>query len=71
MRQAFETYLDTIPPQQARTRQVFYGVKDVVGRKGFGIGSAGLPAYNVLIEGDNQALENDIVLSMKQGNIPR
>ena len=26
-------------------------VKDVVGRKGFGIGSAGLPAFNLLIEG--------------------
>jgi uncharacterized protein (DUF2252 family) len=42
----------------------------VVGRAGFGIGSAGLPAYNVLIEGFNQALENDVVLSVKQGNIP-
>jgi uncharacterized protein (DUF2252 family) len=41
-----------------------------VGRSGFGIGSAGLPAYNVLIEGFNQALENDVVLSMKQANIP-
>ena len=28
-------------------------VKDVVGRSGFGIGRAGLPAYNVLIEGFN------------------
>jgi uncharacterized protein (DUF2252 family) len=44
-------------------------VKDIVGRKGFGIGSAGLPAYNVLIEGPTQALENDVVLSMKQGNV--
>ena len=48
---------------------VFYDIKDVIGRKGFGIGSAGLPAYNVLIEGFNQALENDIVLSIKQGNV--
>ena len=36
---------------------------------GFGIGSAGLPAYNLLVEGHTQALENDIVLSMKQGNV--
>ncbi|MDF2830767.1 MAG: hypothetical protein K0R01_4050, partial [Mycobacterium sp.] len=36
---------------------------------GFGIGSAGLPAYTVLIEGYNQALDNDVVLSMKQGNV--
>jgi uncharacterized protein (DUF2252 family) len=34
-----------------------------------GIGSAGLPAYTVLIEGFNQALDNDAVLSMKQGNV--
>lgn len=40
-----------------------------MGRQGFGIGSAGLPAYNVLIEGANEALENDIVLSLKQGNL--
>ncbi len=44
-------------------------MKDVVGRKGFGIGSAGLPAYNLLIEGPSQALENDVMLSMKQGNV--
>ncbi len=65
---AFSRYLETIP---ARNRQhsVSYTVKDVVGRSGFGIGSAGLPAYNLLVEGRSQALENDVVLSMKQGNI--
>ena len=49
--------------------RIAYDVKDIVGRTGFGIGSAGLPSYNVLIEGFNQALDNDIVLSMKQGNV--
>jgi uncharacterized protein (DUF2252 family) len=48
---------------------VSYSVKDVVGRAGFGIGSAGLPAYSLLVEGRTQALENDVVLSMKQGNV--
>lgn len=67
---AFGRYLETIPPDKRATRPVFYDVKDVVASTGFGIGSAGLPAYNVLIEGFNQALENDIVLSMKQGNHP-
>ncbi|WP_322938432.1 DUF2252 domain-containing protein [Nocardioides bizhenqiangii] len=67
---AFERYLETIPPDKRSSRRVFYDVKDVVASTGFGIGSAGLPAYNVLIEGFNQALENDIVLSMKQGNHP-
>ncbi len=66
---AFRRYLDSIPESKRERHAVFYDVKDIVGRKGFGIGSAGLPAYNVLIEGYNQALENDIVLTMKQGNV--
>jgi uncharacterized protein (DUF2252 family) len=66
---AYKRYLKTIPDSKRERHQVFYDVKDVVGRKGFGIGSAGLPAYNVLIEGYNQAHENDIVLTMKQGNV--
>jgi uncharacterized protein (DUF2252 family) len=41
-----------------------------VGRTGFGIGSAGLRAYNLLVEGRSQALENDVVLSMKQAQTP-
>ncbi|MBY0289387.1 MAG: DUF2252 domain-containing protein [Mycobacteriaceae bacterium] len=65
---AFEAYQETIPKSK-RFREVAYDVKDIVGRTGFGIGSAGLPSYNVLIEGFNQALDNDIVLSMKQGNV--
>ncbi|MDQ3104815.1 MAG: DUF2252 domain-containing protein [Actinomycetota bacterium] len=70
--QAFQEYLETVPEDRRRSHSHtgFYHVKDVVGRSGFGIGSAGLPAYNVLIEGHDQALENDIVLSMKQGNVP-
>jgi uncharacterized protein (DUF2252 family) len=65
---AFEAYLNTIP-EAKRFRSLTYQVKDTVGRQGFGIGSAGLPAYNVLVEGPTQALENDVVLSMKQGNV--
>lgn len=66
---AVARYVDGIPPGKRSTRPVFYRIKDLVGRKGFGIGSAGLPAYNVLIEGHTQALENDVVLSIKQGNV--
>ena len=65
---AYADYLETIP-EQKRQHSVSYQVKDVVGRTGFGIGSAGLPAYSLLVEGRSQALENDVVLSMKQGNI--
>jgi uncharacterized protein (DUF2252 family) len=65
---AYQAYLETIP-ETKRFRSLTYEVKDIVGRQGFGIGSAGLPAYNVLVEGPTQALENDVVLSMKQGNV--
>jgi uncharacterized protein (DUF2252 family) len=67
---AFEGYLATIPDDKRFDRGLFYDVRDVVGKSGFGIGSAGLPAYNVLVEGYSQALDNDVVLSMKQANVP-
>ncbi len=67
---AFRSYLDTIPPSKRFDRKLFYELRDVVGKSGFGIGSAGLPAYNLLVEGYSQALDNDVVLSMKQANIP-
>lgn len=62
---AYARYLETIPSDK-RLPAASYRVVDVVGRSGFGIGSAGLPAYNVLIEGFSEALDNDVVLSMKQ-----
>jgi uncharacterized protein (DUF2252 family) len=67
---AFRDYLETIPESKRFDRDLFYEVRDIVGKKGFGIGSAGLPAYNVLVEGFSQALDNDVVLSMKQANVP-
>lgn len=68
VRQAYTRYLDTIP-EDKRFGSITYTVKDIVGRKGFGVGSAELPAYNILVEGRTEALENDVVLSMKQGNV--
>src|SRR5690349_13740893 len=67
---AFRGYLDTIPEDKRFDRELFYELRDVVGKSGLGIGSAGLPAYNVLVEGYSQALDNDVVLSMKQANVP-
>jgi uncharacterized protein (DUF2252 family) len=67
--EALERYKATLPPRPWR-REVAYDVKDLIGTGGFGIGSAGLPAYNVLLEGYDEALENDVVLSIKQGNVP-
>ncbi|WP_344154961.1 DUF2252 domain-containing protein [Nocardioides koreensis] len=67
---AFEAYLDTIPEDKRFDRELFYELRDVAGKSGFGIGSAGLPAYNLLVEGYSQALDNDVLLSMKQANVP-
>lgn len=67
---AFERYLETIPDDKRFDREPFYELLDVVGVSGFGIGSAGLPAYNLLVEGYSQALDNDVVLSMKMANVP-
>jgi uncharacterized protein (DUF2252 family) len=68
--EAFTSYLETIPASKRFDRELFYDLRDVVGKSGFGIGSAGLPAYNLLVEGYSQALDNDVVLSMKQANVP-
>jgi len=67
---AFEGYLESIPEDKRFDRRLFYAVRDVVGKSGFGIGSAGLPAYNLLVEGYSEALDDDVVLSMKQANVP-
>lgn len=67
--EAYRRYRDTIPADKRRG-DLFYELRDVVGKSGFGIGSAGLPAYSLLIEGHSQALDNDVVLSMKQANVP-
>ena len=67
---AYAAYLETIPRSKRSQRAIFYDLRDLIGKTGFGIGSAGLPAYNLLIEGVSQALDNDVVLSMKQANVP-
>lgn len=62
---AFSQYLTSIPKgkRQAAAR---YQVKDVIARRGMGIGSAGLPSFTFLLEGETEALENDILVYMKQ-----
>ncbi|MFB6836513.1 DUF2252 domain-containing protein [Streptomyces sp. NPDC056361] len=66
---AFDGYLETLP-ESSLARPDSYRVKDVVGRRGIGIGSAGLPSYNVLLEGNSDALENDVVIYLKQAQTP-
>jgi len=68
--EAFDRYLETLPAGSATQRPVAVRIKDVVMRKGVGIGSAGLPSYNLLLEGSTQALENDVVIYMKQAQVP-
>ncbi|MFF5443641.1 DUF2252 domain-containing protein [Streptomyces sp. NPDC012888] len=66
---AFDGYLETLP-EESLVRPDSYRVKDVVGRRGVGIGSAGLPSYNILLEGHSDALENDVVIYLKQAQVP-
>lgn len=65
--EAFHNYLSTLPEHR---RKLEHTIKDVVLRKGVGIGSAGLPSYNLLLEGHTQALENDVIIYMKQAQTP-
>ncbi|MEH1126528.1 DUF2252 domain-containing protein [Micromonospora sp. CPCC 206061] len=67
---AFEHYLTTLPVGIEAHRPIASHIKDVVLRKGVGIGSAGLPSYNLLLEGHTQALENDVVIYVKQAQVP-
>ena len=67
---AYETYLDTIPEAKRQQSASPTRSRTSSGASGFGIGSAGLRAYNLLVEGRTQALENDVVLSMKQAQTP-
>jgi uncharacterized protein (DUF2252 family) len=67
VRTAFTRYVDTVP--DATRGGVTFDVLDAVRLAGLGVGSAGLPAYSVLIEGYSQALDNDVVLTLKQGNV--
>lgn len=57
-------YFTTIPLRKRRSI-MNYEVKDIAQRLGLGIGSAGLTIYSILLEGETQALENDILISMK------
>ena len=66
--EAFVEYLQTIPTSK-RFNRLSYNIKDIVSRRGVGIGSAGLPSYNILVEGPTQALENDIIIYMKQAQV--
>lgn len=61
----FESYLKTVP-QERRRPESEYRIKDATATQGFGIGSAGLRMFSLLLEGADETLENDIILALKQ-----
>lgn len=63
---AFRVYAGTIPGEDGALEA---RLKDVIAREGIGIGSAGLPSYNLLLEGHTEALENDVLIYMKQAQV--
>ncbi|CAF3737249.1 unnamed protein product [Rotaria sp. Silwood1] len=69
---AFNTiYRESIPKSKENkgspsSRSISYKIKDIVQCPSRGIGSAGAASYSILVEGLTEALENDVVLSMKQ-----
>ncbi len=66
---AFEGYQRHDPEDEEVPRESPTTSRTSSAGPGAGSAAPGLPTYNVLIEGFNQALDNDIVLSMKQGNV--
>lgn len=61
---AMESYFQSIPTRKKRAK-INYKIKSIARRKGLGIGSAGLLILSILLEGETEALENDILISMK------
>ncbi len=65
---AFNRYLKTIPKRK-KFEKGDYVVKDIMLKRGMGIGSAGSASFNLLLEGPSEALENDIIIYMKPGQV--
>ncbi|MFM7641835.1 MAG: DUF2252 domain-containing protein [Cyanobium sp.] len=61
---AFSTYRQTIH-QGDQQPEITFKIKDMMQIGRAGIGSAGLLFYSVLLEGETQALENDLIIGMK------
>jgi uncharacterized protein (DUF2252 family) len=60
--EAFGQYIKTLP----KIPKEECNIKDLIGKRGVGIGSAGLPTFNILIDGSSEALENDRIIYLKQ-----
>lgn len=64
---AFARYLATL---RGPVRPVSARIKDIKLRTDAGIGSAGIPSYSLLLEGDTQTLDTNVILYMKQARTP-
>ncbi|MCA0968982.1 DUF2252 domain-containing protein [Halobacillus litoralis] len=70
LRNAWGDYIASLDPD-ARQEDSFYEIKDVVKKKGSGIGSTGLERYYILIDGhDSDQHHDDIILEAKEARTP-
>ncbi|SDJ24834.1 DUF2252 domain-containing protein [Salimicrobium halophilum] len=68
--EAWPQYLDSLAEETYRGES-HYEIKDIVKKKGAGIGSTGLKRFYVLIEGKHDdAHEDDIILEVKEARTP-
>ena len=67
---SWKDYIKSLDPT-SRQNEAFYRIKDVVKKKGSGIGSTGLERYYILIEGEHSGdHQDDIILEAKEARTP-
>lgn len=67
---AWKDYISSLNPDSKR-EDAFYQIKDIVKKKGSGIGSTGLQRYYILIEGEaEESYHDDIILEAKEARTP-
>lgn len=62
-------YINSVEPENKQPDE-FYRIKDVVKKIGAGTGSIGLTRFYILIEGDAEGDEGDLVLEAKEARMP-
>ncbi|WP_411787680.1 DUF2252 domain-containing protein [Halobacillus rhizosphaerae] len=69
LKHAWKDYIASVHPDN-REPESFYRIKDVVKKKGSGIGSTGLQRYYILIEGEKGKHHDDVILEAKEARTP-
>ncbi|RWZ60348.1 DUF2252 domain-containing protein [Halobacillus fulvus] len=68
--EAWGEYIHSLNPETKQADE-FYRIKDIVKKKGSGIGSTGLKRYYILIEGEqSEHHHDDIILEAKEARTP-